>query len=808
MRKINSLILTLCLVCTFSFQNVCANETNSNKIHTILNAEEIIGNDAVIWNSFENGDTMDLSYLETDQLGKIIVPSQINSLRIKGSADREFSLVNISARANLNLSVENFNVASSTGSAVISFGDSTINNIDVIGENKLQSSLNSACIIGNVTFSGDGSLYVLSGENNLSVASNNAIRGNVVFNHTGYINIASGDGEYGAGKLGKVSKADGPDTADAIAGNVECYGNGEIVISGGEGSNVYITNTTTKDGVGGNGGMGINGNLLCRGNNKITISGGRGGSLGTINSTETVGTAGFGVKGNVIVKNATNLSVSGGLKVTTGTEDGGGVYGYVKAYDNAVINITGGEGFYAAKNCGGSGGIGVLGDVELNDNVVMVCSGGNGIYATNNGSYYVSGFAEGGNGGDAIRGNVTINNNAELSVIGGNGGKGGSPSYTSGDKTSLKTGSSFGGSGGNGITGDVIINDYAQLNTKGGNGSDGGRVTDSYGGDAGNGIVGNLQVQDIITINSFAGTRGNRNSLSLKGRDGKIGRSIVSTDSTVIDSGYINADFYNSLGQILRPINSITEYLYKTKLIVYSSGQLMNDTLCTITDESKNEYNVITDENGVAYCYLPSGFGYVISADNSSAIISYIWEDDNNTILVDLQGEISTETSTEMSTETTTETSTETSTETTTEVSTLISTETSTETTTETSTLTETSTEMSTETTTEISTLISTETSTEDEILLVEAIGDVDMNGTWTAADAAYVIQKTLNSYFHMPCEEDYPKLYMLIADVNGDNVLTASDSANILQKALDNSYIFEVILKIENGTYQLLYNN
>jgi hypothetical protein len=66
--------------------------------------------------------------------------------------------------------------------------------------------------------------------------------------------------------------------------------------------------------------------------------------------------------------------------------------------------------------------------------------------------------------------------------------------------------------------------------------------------------------------------------------------------------------------------------------------------------------------------------------------------------------------------------------------------------------------------------------------------GDVTCDGIVTAADAAGVLQKTLNSSYKTKIEYcvTSAKKY---ADVNSDDKYSASDAAEILQKALDNSY-------------------
>ncbi len=111
-----------------------------------------------------------------------------------------------------------------------------------------------------------------------------------------------------------------------------------------------------------------------------------------------------------------------------------------------------------------------------------------------------------------------------------------------------------------------------------------------------------------------------------------------------------------------------------------------------------------------------------------------------------------------------------------------------------------------TESTTMTNTEYTTETETDSEAVtsaITGAAGDVNLDGSWTAADAAMVLQKALDSSFKMSCEEKYPDKFMYIADTTGDGALTANDAASILQKALDGSYIFPITPMLENGTYK-----
>lgn len=64
--------------------------------------------------------------------------------------------------------------------------------------------------------------------------------------------------------------------------------------------------------------------------------------------------------------------------------------------------------------------------------------------------------------------------------------------------------------------------------------------------------------------------------------------------------------------------------------------------------------------------------------------------------------------------------------------------------------------------------------------------GDADGNGTLTSADAAAILEYTLNP-------KDTSDDILLIYDVTGDGIVTASDAAAVLCKVLDSSYKFNV---------------
>lgn len=81
-------------------------------------------------------------------------------------------------------------------------------------------------------------------------------------------------------------------------------------------------------------------------------------------------------------------------------------------------------------------------------------------------------------------------------------------------------------------------------------------------------------------------------------------------------------------------------------------------------------------------------------------------------------------------------------------------------------------------------------------------VGDVDMNGVWTANDAALVLQKVLDGSYILPCQVVYPNHFMYIADASANGVLTAEDSSLILQKVLDGSFTVPMEEAIKSDSY------
>ena len=79
---------------------------------------------------------------------------------------------------------------------------------------------------------------------------------------------------------------------------------------------------------------------------------------------------------------------------------------------------------------------------------------------------------------------------------------------------------------------------------------------------------------------------------------------------------------------------------------------------------------------------------------------------------------------------------------------------------------------------------------TKKEDTEIYVYGDADANGSITASDATFVLQKALVSTFRMPIE-DKTDNWLKYMDVDCDGKITAGDSTFILQKALVSTFTF-----------------
>ncbi len=614
------------IVLTLVFMNFHIVNTNaSSYIHTITSVNELIGNSATIWDKFNNGDIIDISTLESTELGRIYVPETITTFTIKGAADKTFTKFNVTSETPVTITLENINASSSTGPSAFYLPINSQSTLIAVGVNLFKAADNSKCIVGNVTFEGSGDLTIQSGTTTSASNLAHGIYGNVIFNNSGTIKIIGGDGQRG-----NSTSINGVSTGDAIYGNVECRNTGSIHIEAGDGGAVY-SNSSASGGKGGNGGSAINGNLICNGSNTITIKGGTGGYLGLRSTYSTPGTSGSGVLGNVIVKNQTNLTISGGNKRTTGDKDAYGINGYLKVYNNAVVTVIGGNGTLRGSSMGGDGGIGVNGNVSLFDNANVICNGGKGGNGDNGNSYYPSAYGDGGDGNIGINGDVYLNDTSSLQVNGGNGGDGGD-AYS----TSPTFGTSTGGNGNIAISGNISIGNNCVLITYGGNGGDGGRAKTSNGGNASSAVIGNITTEANIKFISKCGKAGTKYYSATSGKAGTTAYDTIVSTTPILNGGYINTLFYNESKQPIIPIDLDGKNLYLTKITPTVDGaQIVNKNIEIVSNDIT--YLSKTDESGEIYCYLPTDVDLTLNYGAYSSLLSYIWEDNSTTMFLTLE---------------------------------------------------------------------------------------------------------------------------------------------------------------------------
>lgn len=612
----------------------------AQQTHSISDWTELHGNNAPIWSNISNADTIDLSLLTPSSARvDIIVPQEINTIVIKGSSSVEFTNIRILASNYLNLTMDNLKFTSPTSGYIncIELSQANVSKITLVGENLLRAA--GVGIRGNIIIEGSGSLVVYGGENLSGTTLRNAIEGNVTFNQTGDVEIIAGNGKAGTtGTAGTASSKSGTSGSIGVTGGAAIFGDIDITKNcsgainliagnggnGGVGGAGYYGTSSNPGGTGGAGGTGavggtaVIGNIICLGNNVITITagnggnGGRGGNAGEYAGIYggvggTAGNGGIGVRGNVVVKGTTNLQINGG---NSGYPGWGGSNSY--SYGGTASS---------GWNCG-SGGLGMDGNLFTYDVSNTLIVGGKGTYNK-------------ADGGGALLGNIEMYGNSTLSCTGGT-----APSSSS---YAERRNGSQGGNGGYAITGNISINNLAELYATGGNGGKGEGVSSSSytvgnGGNGGDCIIGSVNITNPVKLVATPGMAGKKGSGGIGGSDGNSGFSVKTTDIPIITSGYILADFYNSSGILTRPTNGQIS-LYKTKLIINIDNLPLANELITISGENIMDYAVKTDSDGIAWIFLPQGENYIVSCGNYSAETNYIWNNDANNKILNLEAE-------------------------------------------------------------------------------------------------------------------------------------------------------------------------
>jgi len=613
-------------------------QVKAQSIHVISDWADVHGSDAPIWNDFTSGDIIDLSNLEkSNNRVDIVIPQEIITVHIKGNPEKEFSNLCIRASNYLNLTIEDLKFATPKSSAkynCIELSQSTTSKITLIGDNLLRADGNG--ILGNVWFEGSGNLTIYGGETWSDTVNQSGILGNVIFNNTGDVEIIGGNGAQGTpGWVGTSSSKNGSDGGrgftggPAVIGDIEITNNctGTIKLTagtggtGGNGGDGYYGTSTTNGGYGGSGGTGGNGgiavigNLVCFGNCNVTITGGKGGNGGrggdagqygplTGGTGGNAASGGIGIKGNVVVKSHANLTISGG---ESGSPGWGGSNSY---YYGGMAN----RGY----NCG-EGGLGQKGNIFIYDSAVVTILGGNGYY--NHAS-----------GAGALEGNVEMYGFSTLTCKGGS-------APTSSNSVERRNGTA-GGKGGFAIYGDVTLYDLSTLIAIGGDGGKGESVSSSSytpgnGGDGGDAIFGNVEIYGVVRLSAIPGAGGKKGNGGTGGRDGYAGFSVKCYTEPRITSGYINADFYDSIGKAIRPTNG-KQPVYKTKLQLTIDNLPLANSMIIIENENINPYQAFTDDEGAAWVYLPQSEGYVVYHENYYSETGYIWNSDTNIKILDL----------------------------------------------------------------------------------------------------------------------------------------------------------------------------
>ncbi len=594
------------------------------KVYTITETDFLSGYDAEIWDTFENGDIIDVS--QTEKIGAIYVPKEISSISIVGGVGKTYTNFSVICENTTVIKLENINAASNSGAAFFEFDDDIQCTIEVHGKNSFKATDNSKCVIGNVKICGDGDLVLQSGKSIYNSNLTHCIIGNVIFDASGTISIISGDGKDGTSK-----SVDGITAGDAIKGNVECKNSGTVNITAGDGGYVYIF--SESGGKGGDGGCGIRGNLLCSDNAIVNINGGMGNYFGSRTGYSSVGTPGDGVCGNVVLKGNASAVICGGENRTNDSHSGCGVHGNVRIYEKSVLKACGGDGSYGSLNRGGNGGDGVFGSIKLFDEAKGEIFGGNASNGDSGNSSYPTSYGGGGAGGYGVEGDVYLCGSAVLYASGGDGGDGGNLYTASVTPTS---GTSTGGSGATAVFGDVTMKENAVLSVAGGNGGDGGKAKTSKGGSGGDGMTGSLDTDENTRITARGGTGGKTHYAASVSSNGKDGCDVVLSNTLVLYGGYVNALFYDENGKIVQPLDKDGNVLYKVGVKVQNKEELCEQDVFEIVSDGEVYANVVCVGDEIC-CYLPIEKSLLLRCGEYSAQIPCVWEDNTAKIFMTME---------------------------------------------------------------------------------------------------------------------------------------------------------------------------
>ena len=380
--------------------------------------------------------------------------------------------------------------ASSRGEAAVSVTGKGDTNIELDGDNKLQSGSGHAGLEHNKTDT-SGELTIQDNDKNGSLtatagAGSAGIGGS--YGHDGEVTISGGT-------IDATSNNGGAGIGGGKIDNSYVGGNGTVKITGGN-----ITAKADGQGAGIGGGYGGNGTVEITGGD-VTATGGfsaagiGGGAIMEVSSSKRYGSDG-------------DVTISGGTVNATGGDYGAGIGGGYLG--DGKVNISGNATIENAKT--GSYGAGIGGGGGGNGDVTV---SGNATIENAEGGKFAAGIG-GGYRGD---GNVTISGNAKIDNV-------------SGGKQAAGIGSSFlGGS-------TIIIKDNAAIGTAAGG---------SYGAGIGGGAlgVGDVTIEGNVTIKD---ARGGMNAAGIGGGYGAENDEDGNGNQITIKSNESGAPTVNATG--------------------------------------------------------------------------------------------------------------------------------------------------------------------------------------------------------------------------------------------------------------------
>ena len=427
------------------------------------------------------------------QVGKDTVDNDKDTI-ITGTSDKNTVTIETEKKDDkVEVTLKDVNIdASSRSEAAVSVTGSGDTNIELDGDNKLQSGSGHAGLEHNKTDT-SGELTIQDNDKNGSLtatagAGSAGIGGS--YGHDGEVTISGG-------MIDATSNNGGAGIGGGKIDNSYVGGNGTVKITGGN-----ITAKADGQGAGIGGGYGGNGTVEITGGD-VTATGGfsaagiGGGAIMEVPSSKSYGSNG-------------DVTISGGTVNATGGDFGAGIGGGYLG--DGKVNISGNATIENAKT--GSYGAGIGGGGGGNGDVTV---SGNATIENAEGGKFAAGIG-GGYRGD---GNVTISGNAKIDNV-------------SGGKQAAGIGGSFlGGS-------TIIIKDNAAIGTAAGG---------SYGAGIGGGAlrVGDVTIEGNVTIKN---ARGGSNAAGIGGGYGAENDEDGNGNQITIKSNESGAPTVNATGGV------------------------------------------------------------------------------------------------------------------------------------------------------------------------------------------------------------------------------------------------------------------